>query len=250
LTVLIEILASRVLSIITNRVLGFANDTFWLRGRIHITIGLMHAQTQRQREVFEFITRYIDSHGYRPSYQVIARQTGVRSRSGIARIVRDLESQGLLTRRRENGHFYLDVGHSNGEGNGNSSAVIEWLDVPELGSGPEPWQSEPFVVPAFMLGLQEPGRVKAYLVGDNAMNGENICEGDIALIEIRQFARDGEPVVAVIEGSSSVLRKYYRQWSEIELRASDISPAPGTIRTLADRVEIKGVFRGLLRTKI
>src|SRR5687768_8845131 len=102
----------------------------WRQAGIHITIGIMHAQTQRQREVFEFITRYIDSHGYRPSYQVIARHTGVRSRSGIARIVRVLETQGLLTRRREDGHFYIDVGHSHSDGNGNSGAVIEWLDVP------------------------------------------------------------------------------------------------------------------------
>ena len=210
----------------------------------------MHAQTQRQREVFEFITRYIDSHGYRPSYQVIARHTGVRSRSGIGRIVRDLEAQGLLTRRRENGHFYIDVGRSPAEGNGSLGALIEWLDVPELRSRLEPWQNEPFIVPAFMLGVHESDRLKAYLIGDNAMNGDNICEGDIGLIEIRQFARDGEPVVAVIDERSSVLRKYYRQGSEIELRASDNSTTPEVIRTLADRVEIKGVFRGLLRTSV
>lgn len=220
----------------------------WRQGFVHITICIMHAQTQRQREVFEFITRYIDTHGYRPSYQLIARHTGVRSRSGIARIVHALEAQGLLTRRRENGHFYIDVGNSHGRGNGGPGAVIEWLDVPELGLGLEAWQSEPCTIPSFMLGVQDPSRIKAYLIIDDAMIGENICAGDIGLIEIRQFARDGEPVVAVIDGSSSVLRRYYRQGSEIELTASDNSAAPETIRALADRVEIKGVFRGLLRT--
>ncbi|MEO7539253.1 MAG: hypothetical protein ABIV21_04460, partial [Pyrinomonadaceae bacterium] len=89
----------------------------------------MHAQTRRQREVLDFIARYIDSHGYRPSYQVIARHMGVNSRAGIARIVHDLETQGLLTRRRENGHFYIDVGHPAAQTNGISGTLIEWLNA-------------------------------------------------------------------------------------------------------------------------
>src|SRR5436189_481358 len=90
----------------------------------------MHAQTRRQGEVLDFIVRYIESHGYRPSYQVIARHMGVRSRAGIARIVNDLETQGLLTRRRENGHFYIDLGKRTGATDTAEGMQIEWLDVP------------------------------------------------------------------------------------------------------------------------
>ncbi len=208
----------------------------------------MHAQTQRQREVLDFITRYIDSHGYRPSYQVIARQTGVRSRAGIARIISVLESQGLLTRRRENGHFYIDLGRPGGESAG--SSVIEWLEVPEHGTNPEPWQMEPITVPNFMLGVQNPERVRAYRVTDDGLIGENICNGDIGLVELRQFPRDGERVVAVLEEKSSVLRRYYRMGSEIELRAVNSHPETEVIRMIADRVDIKGVFRALLRAEL
>ncbi len=208
----------------------------------------MHAQTQRQREVLDFITRYIDSHGYRPSYQVIARQTGVRSRAGIARIVSVLESQGLLTRRRENGHFYIDLGRPTSGEAGTYS--INWLDVPDFETHWESWQREPISLPSFMLGVQIPDRMRAYRVTDNGLIGENICEGDVVLVELRQFPRDGERVVAVLEERSSVLRRYYRVGAEIELRSADVSDESEAIRMTADRVQIKGVVRALLRPEL
>jgi repressor LexA len=207
----------------------------------------MHAQTRRQREVLDFITRYIDSHGYRPSYQVIARHMGVSSRAGIARIVHDLEAQGLLTRRRENGHFYIDLGENVAAAGG---ITLEWLDVPTDNRSREPWLAAPFMVPPFLLGAHSPERVRAFLVPDDAMRGENICEDDVALIELRQFPRDGERVAAVISKASAVLRKYYRSGSNIELHASTGEKDPEVIRLPADQIEVKGVFRGLLRPAV
>jgi repressor LexA len=200
----------------------------------------MHAQTRRQREVLDFITRYIDSHGYRPSYQLIARHMGVSSRAGIARIVHDLESQGLLTRRRENGHFYIDVGKGSGQSNAAGGVHIEWLDVPNDSGRLDP---SPLVISEFMLGGFDPAVIRAFRVPDNHMDSSNICEDDIALIELRQFARDGQRVVALIDEERTVLRKYYREGADIELRAD----SGEVLRLAADRVEIKGIYRGLLR---
>jgi repressor LexA len=207
-------------------------------------MAIMHAQTRRQREVLDFITRYIDSHGYRPSYQVVARHMGVSSRAGIARIVHELESQGLLTRRRENGHFYIDVGKGGSrQANSIGEGVIEWLDIP-MSSEQEP-NPDPFVLPDFMLAGYEPSRMRAFRVTDNAMSNENICRDDVALIELREFARYGQTVVAVLDDRDTVLRKYFRENADIELRSSDSDA--DAIRLTADRVEIKGVYRGLLR---
>lgn len=208
----------------------------------------MHAQTRRQREVLDFIVRYIESHGYRPSYQVIARHMGVRSRAGIARIVKDLESQGLLTRRRENGHFYIDLGKRTGPADTAEGTMVEWLDVSADGEHREAWQNTPFALPAFMLGDYEPASIRAFRVTDDAMANENIFEDDIALIEAREFARDGQRVVAVLNKKNAVLRKYYRAGADIELRTADDNGE--VIRIAANRIEIKGVFRGILRPMI
>lgn len=204
----------------------------------------MHAQTRRQREVLDFVARYIDSHGYRPSYQVIARHMGVRSRSGIARIVHDLEQQGLLTRRRENGHFYIDVGYPAESAEDVDGVVVHWLDSPG-NTLHESWENRPFHLPEFMLAGREPSSIRAFRIPDNAFEVEQICEDDIALIELKEFPRDSERVVAVLNRTRAVLRKFYRAGSDIELCTPD--EAGEVIRLPADKVEIKGVFCGLLR---
>ncbi|CAN5338064.1 transcriptional repressor LexA [soil metagenome] len=195
----------------------------------------MQTPTQRQREVLDLIARYIESHGYRPSYQTIARRLGLRSRAGIARIVRDLETQGLLTRTHLDGHFHIEIG------TGGSVATIQWLRLPDTSEETEP----PLSLPEFMLGGCEAADIRAFRVPDDAMSDEHICGGDIALLELREFARDGQTVVAVLEKERTVLRKYYRAGAEIEL----VSAGDGgeTIRVDPDVIEIKGVLRSLLR---
>jgi repressor LexA len=208
----------------------------------------MHAQTRRQREVLDFITRHIESHGYRPSYAVIARRMGLNSRAGIGRIVRDLETQGLLTRRREDGHFYLDLGTPR-NATGASGVEIEWLDVPQKDETREPWENRPLILPEFILGFHTSERIRGFRVRDAAMAGEGIYEDDIVLVELRQFVRDGDRVVAVVAEEHAVLRKYYRDGARVELRsAGPVGPeADDTIRLPADKIEIIALYRGLLR---
>ncbi|MGH9819608.1 MAG: transcriptional repressor LexA [Pyrinomonadaceae bacterium] len=203
----------------------------------------MQTRTRRQREVLDFIIRYIDTHGYEPSYQAIARSLGLRSKAGIAKHVESLEEQGLLTRRRENGSFSIDLKR---ETDGIAAMCeIHWLDVPLSEESWEDWELLPLQVPRFMIGKRSPNRVFAYRTDDDAMTGRNICAKDIVLVEERIFARDGECVVAVIKKKTSMLREYYRSGSQIELR-----PANDDFESIiepADKVEVKGVFRGLLR---
>ena len=199
----------------------------------------MHTQTQRQREVLDFIIRYIESHGYRPSYQLIANRLGVRSRSGIARIVHDLESQGLLARRREDGHFHIDISMAD------TVIPVFWLDAPGV---EETGETSPISLPQFMLGGYEAASVRTFRVNDDSLSAEHICEYDIALIELREFARDGQIIAVVIDKKETVLRKYYRAGADIELSTADDDEAP--IRIPADRVEIKGIYQGVLRPMV
>ncbi len=202
----------------------------------------MHAQTRRQREVLDLIARYIDTHGYQPSYQVIARLLGLRSRAGIARIVHDLESQGLLARHREDGHFHIEMK------SGEAGLSIQWLDTPDDGETRHEWQNHPLTLPEFMLGGYDQTLMRAFRVRDNSIAADNVCEDDIALIELRDFSRYGQIVVAILNKQQTLLRRYYRVGAEIELRTADEDTE--TITIAANRVEIIGVYRGLIRPAI
>ncbi|MBK6587125.1 MAG: hypothetical protein IPG22_02225 [Acidobacteria bacterium] len=200
----------------------------------------MPAQTKRQREVLNIITRYLETNGFRPSYQSIANSLGLRSRSGIARIVQDLESQGLLQRRRENRHFSLEIKERG------TTVSIAWLDIPEGGSNGTQSQS-PLMLPSFMIGDYDPEDVRAFRITDSSMAPE-IDIDDIILIELRDYARSGQPVVALLNDETIVLRRYYRASSEVELRATNNEIKP--IILSAHDMRIVGIYRGLIRPMI
>jgi repressor LexA len=203
----------------------------------------MQPRTRRQKEVLEYITGYIEKHGYEPSYQQIARQLGVSSKAGIAKHIKSLESQGLIARRRENGVFNLELNPVSTI----SEAVceIEWLDVPKNETLAEEWESKPLFVPKFLLGFQTPERLRAFRVPNNSMLNEHICEGDVALIESRSYARDGDIVVALTQNKRAVLKQFFRAGANIELRPSN--PNYDSILLPADKISILGVLRGILR---
>jgi repressor LexA len=200
-------------------------------------------RTRRQREVLDFIIRYIDGHGYEPSYQLIARELGVSSKAGIAKHIKALEEQGLLQRRRENGSFKLDIGRS--EVVAPSSFEIKWLDAPMNGSQAELFESTSFTLPLFMLGDLSPKSVCAFRVTDDSMSGKNICEGDIAIIESRSYLRDGDCAVVTLKRKETILRQYYREGSQIEMRPDNDEYE--VLRVPGEHVKIHGVFRCLLR---
>jgi repressor LexA len=52
--------------------------------------------TKREQLVFDFIKAYVRLHGIPPSYEVIAKGLGLRSRSNIHRIVHNLKDDGLI----------------------------------------------------------------------------------------------------------------------------------------------------------
>lgn len=202
----------------------------------------MQTRTRRQREVLEFITRYISSHGFEPSYQLIARHLGITSKAGVAKHVKALESNGLLRTRTENGKFKLEVTevaptHAD-------SNLMEWLDCPEE-EWPVEWDKRPFPLPSFLLGPLAGENVCAILVTDRSLEEDQILQGDIVLIERKTFVRDGDIVAASVKGASPILRRFFRNGSKVDLCSSRDDDKP--LSVAGDKVKVVGVYRGLIR---
>jgi len=204
----------------------------------------MLPRTQRQKEILDYITRFLDRHGYIPSYAQIARQFGVKSRATIAKHISALERRGLLVREHEDGSFALNVKVE--DTSSDSLCEVKVLGAIAAGAPLEVIDYEERIpVPKFLLGRVRPDRVYALRVKGDSMIDEHICDGDIALIESRNDARNGEIVVALIDRSRATLKRLYRFGDDVELRPSNAAVQP--IKVHASRVEIQGIFRGLMR---
>jgi len=208
----------------------------------------MQPRTQRQKEIFDYIRRFIDRHGYDPSYSQIARHFGISSKATIAKHIEALEKRGLIARQHSNGSFALNVSVEEAPSGGT-------CEVPLLGrvAAGQPIEAvgeagESIAVPRFLLGRTRPEQIYALRVTGDSMIDEHICDGDIALIENRVEARDGEIVVALVDGSRATLKRIYRTGREVELRPANSQLAP--IRLPAAQVQVQGIFRGLLRPAV
>ena len=203
----------------------------------------MPPRTKRQRDVLDYITRFIERHGYEPSYQQIARYIGIASKGGVAKHIEALENQGLLTRIRENGSFRIEFPTNNLLSE--FVCEIKWLDTPNNESSDEKQENAPLFIPKFLLGQQPPENLRGFIVPDDSMIEEHICEGDIALIQEKSFARDGETAVVVIQNKRTVLKKFYRQGANVELRSANSNY--DSISFPADKITIRGILCGILR---
>lgn len=203
----------------------------------------MHPRTKRQKEILEYIAAFIETRGFKPSYQQIADHLHLASKAAVAKHIESLEKQGLVRRRRENGSFSLELMPK--ESATELVCEIGWLDVPRSNLAIDDFLDEPLLVPTFLLGFYKPERLAAFLVQNDSMIEEQIREGDIAIVERRSFARDGDIVVATVESARTVLKRIFRRGSAVELRPAN--PKYGVLRLGADQVEVHAVFRGLLR---
>lgn len=201
----------------------------------------MQTRSRRQREILDFIVEFVENKGYEPSYQQIAVHFGLSSKGGVARHIEALEKKGLLKRNRESGQFSLEIYPKSSVNE--HICEVEWL---EKGSGNGGIEAEtPLFVPRSLLGFRSAKQMRGMIVPDNAMAGEHILEGDIALIESKTFARDGDCVAALVDKKRLTLGNYFRKGSSVEIRPSNESYEP--VRAQADKIEVLGLFRGLLR---
>jgi repressor LexA len=218
-------------------------------------------RTKRQKEILDFIVWYSGDRGHEPSYAQIAKHFKVKSKATIAKHIAALEKRGLISRRHEDGTFVLRIAGNEPEVSRFAAAVkvVEDLSPDALCQVPlmgriaagrpilnEAVDSDTIAVPRFLLGRVRPESVFALRVHGDSMIDEHICDGDIALIESRPDARDGEIVVALIDDHESTLKRIFRHGPEVELRPANASLE--SIRVSALQVTIQGVYRGLLRS--
>jgi len=80
-------------------------------------------------------------------------------------------------------------------------------------------------------------------VRGDSMIEEHIRDGDMVVYERRSNARNGDTVVALIDGEEATLKKFYKEKNRIRLQPANPKYAPIYVQN----VEIQGVVIGVIR---
>jgi repressor LexA len=196
--------------------------------------------TSRQRQVYEFICRYLDTQKQPPTIAEIGRQFQMTSPASVHSILSSLEREGLI-KRIPNVSRGIEVVKQDDDDHGNE---IPLLGLVAAGQPIEAILSHETVsAPRNMIGR---GRMFALRVRGDSMIEENIQDNDIIIVSAQDTAENGQMVVALIDGNYATVKKFYREPDFIRLEPANPQYKPIFIKT-PGRLQVQGVVRGLIR---
>lgn len=199
------------------------------------------ALTKRQREVLDFIHTFVQEHAYSPSFEEIGRGLGLSSLATVHKHITNLEQKGQLTRGYNQSRSIDIVRRARPR-----SAPTE-LKLPLMGRIAAGRPVEALENPE-TISLADITRSKDVFVlevrGDS-MQDEHIVEGDYVVVEKTNTARDGEIVVALVNGTDATLKRIYKEGPQVRLQPANAAMKP--IMVPAAAVQVQGRVVGVLR---
>ena len=202
------------------------------------------ALTKRQKQVLDFIANFVEQNGYCPSFEEIARGLELASLATVHKHISVLEAKNYLkrgfnqSRSLELAPKYLLERRSKP-----ATAEIPLLGRIAAGLPVEAVEQREMLNFADFVG---DGNTFALEVRGNSMIDDHICDRDMILLERVTQARDGDIVVALVAGSETTLKRFYREPGDT-IRLQPANSALKPILVPARDVQIQGRLLAVLR---
>lgn len=184
------------------------------------------------RQYLSALRQHYAKHRVLPSYAVIGRLVGLRSKGSVAGMVDRLKAGGFLEstqeRRLRPGKRFFELPLAEHVRAGNPSTPSDAL--------PESLAIDKFLI-------RNPSRTVLIRVRGDSMSGAGIHDGDIVIVEKRTAANAGDIVIAIVD-SEFTLKRLALERGRVVLQPEN--KAYPTIRP-TDELEIFGVVVGQFR---
>ena len=198
--------------------------------------------TERQQDTYQFIVHYIEQHGRSPLLSEVAKGIGLSSQGSVHNYIQALVNEGLIIREvgRSRGLRLVDQGEQSTP----LSVTLPVMGKIAAGRLIEAVPDEDEIDLGGMFAGQ--GRFVLKVNGDS-MKDKAIMSGDWVVIQSQQTARDGDIVVALVDGVDATLKTLLlNDNGTVTLMPANVNYEPVTLP--ANRVSIQGVVVGQLRT--
>jgi repressor LexA len=164
--------------------------------------------TRRQRELFDYLQSRMEAGQDAPSLRTAAEELGV-SHTAVAGLLQTLQDKGWLRRegRYSRSLVLLDGGAADVADGARAVPIIGRVAAGLPLYAQQEWAGSVLGDNLFALRVQ----------GDS-MRDAGILEGDLAICEPRQFAANGEIVVALVGGEEATVKRFFYRGDHIELR--------------------------------
>jgi repressor LexA len=195
--------------------------------------------TKRQREILDYLSEFIQQHGYAPSLEEVGRRFGLSSLATVHKHLTNLQEKGFIKRAWNRSRSVEMVPTRTG----GRAVELPLLGYVAAGAPIEAiTTTESIAVPEDLVG-----KLDTYVlrVRGDSMIDEQIRDGDFVIVEDRKTAENGEMVIALLSGSDVTLKKFYRENGRVRLQPAN--PAMQPLLVPAEHVQVQGVVIGVMR---
>ena len=216
--------------------------------------------TKRQQAVLQFIRVFLDEEGRSPTLQEVAEGVGSNAVSTIHKHVQHLIDKGFLQRSHGKGNNLVvtSLGHDSREQGHDRVGRPDRLEplpppmrlIPfcgEVAAG-SPILPETRAVPIEVPNTIHRNKDEVFVLrvkGDSMME-DAILDGDLVVLQRRGEYRNGDRVVALLDGEEVTLKEFKRDLKGVWLIPHNPSLRPKCYTP--DRVEVQGVLVGVMRS--
>ena len=196
------------------------------------------ALTRRQQAIYDYLHDHHERFAHPPTLDELCHALGLSSRGSLHKHIQALVDAGLVEPmdKKQRGVRLTGL-EQKGEHN------VPFLGYIAAGKPIEAMENpEEMVIPHMLQGQ---GNNFVLQVRGDSMVEEGILDGDWVVIEQRSHARNGEIVVALIDGEEATLKRIEQKPGEVVLYPANSDMA--AMSYPPHRVRIQGVLVGQMR---
>jgi repressor LexA len=199
--------------------------------------------TAKQQQLLNYLQRAIDRRGQIPSLRQAAADLGV-SHAAVAQGLKALETKGHIKRE---GRYSRTIYLLNRVRE--AAAAHRVREIPIIGQitaglpmyAQQEWDGTVVVDGAVFSG----DNLFVLQVRGESMRDVGIFDGDLAICQPRQYAENGEIVVALVHNEEATVKRFFLRADHIELRPEN--PDYPVMRYGFDEVLVQGKVVGIQR---
>ena len=213
--------------------------------------------TEREQKILDFMKKEIRENGFPPTVREICAALNIKSTSTAHKDMDNLMKKGYIKKNpaKPRAVIVLDDDFDQQQAVANASSVeapperTDVIDVPVVGriAAGIPILAEQNVEDSFPIPARYVGRGATFMltVKGESMIEAGIMDGDYILVEECSSARNGEIVVAMIDGfeSEATVKTFYKEQDHIRLQPENSSMSPIIVQDVKILGKVIGVFR-------
>lgn len=220
----------------------------------------------REQKILDYMKAEIKQKGYPPTVREICSALDIKSTSTAHKDIANLVKQGYIKKDPSKPralmivdnsediavHDSSDAVYDTGAGNvsdGVSHVREEVVDIPVVGriAAGTPILAEQNIEDSFPVPARFAGNGTNFMltVRGESMIEAGIMDGDYILVEQQQTARNGDIVVAMVDGfeSEATVKTFYRESDHVRLQPENSTMSPIIVKDVKILGKVKGVFR-------